>query len=181
MLQEIPVLRENVLKFGAAHDKDSHGLGVDMVHGRRIAVPFKENAMFNFPRSAMLGTALLGAALMLPAQANAIELSGAWTTEADLCGRVFTKKGRGIGFAELSDLVDSGFIIEGNRLRGKSTRCTITSKKQDGDNLELGTSCAASVMNQKLHFSLKVIDDNNLARQFPDIPGVTLKYKRCAL
>lgn len=137
--------------------------------------------MFDFPRLAMLGAALFGAALMLPAQANAIELSGAWATEADLCSRVFTKKGNGIMFAELSDLFGSGFIIEGNRIRGKSARCTITSRKQDGDNLELGASCATSIMNQNVRFSLKVIDDNNLNRLFPDIPGMTLKYTRCAL
>ena len=36
-------------------------------------------------------------------------------------------------------------------------------------------------MNQKVGFTLKVIDDNNLDRLFPDIPGMSLKYTRCAL
>jgi hypothetical protein len=137
--------------------------------------------MFDFSRLAMLGGVLLGAALMLPARANAIELSGAWATEADLCSRVFTKKGNGIVFAELSDLFGSGFIIEGSRIRGKNARCTITSRKQDGDNLELVAACASSIMNQNVRFNLKVIDDNTLNRLFPDIPGMTLKYTRCAL
>jgi hypothetical protein len=137
--------------------------------------------MFDFPRLAKLGAVLLGTVLTLPARANAIELAGAWATEADLCSRVFTKKGNGIVFAELSDLYGSGFVIEGNRIRGKSARCTITSKKQDGDNLELAAACATSIMNQNLRFSLKVIDDNNLSRLFPEIPGMTLKYTRCAL
>jgi hypothetical protein len=136
--------------------------------------------MVDLRRLAILGFALVGAVLMLPAQAGAIDLSGAWATEADLCNRVFTKKGNGIVFAELSDLFGSGFIIEGNRIRGKSARCTITSRKQDGDNLELGASCATSIMNQKLGFSLKIIDDNTISRLFPDVPGMTLKYTRCA-
>jgi hypothetical protein len=137
--------------------------------------------MFDFRRVTMLGVVLFGTVLMLPAKADAIELSGAWATEADLCSRVFTKKGNGVVFAELSDLFGAGFIIEGNRIRGKSARCTITSKKQDGDNLELAAACATSIMNQNVRFNLKVIDDNNLNRLFPEIQGMTLKYTRCAL
>ena len=76
--------------------------------------------MFDFPRLVILGAVLSGAALMLPVRANAIELSGAWATEADLCSRVFSKKGNGVVFAELSDLFGSGFIIEGNKIRGKA-------------------------------------------------------------
>ena len=68
---------------------------------RGVARHLKENAMSEFPRLAMLGAVLFGTALMLPARANAIELSGAWATEADLCSRVFNKKGNGIVFAEL--------------------------------------------------------------------------------
>ena len=135
--------------------------------------------MFDFPRSARL-VALYGAILLLPAQASAFDLSGAWATDAGLCSRVFTKKGNEVVFAELSDLFGSGFIIEGNRIRGKSGRCTITSRKQDGDNIELAAACASSVMTQDLSFSLKIIDDNTLSRLFADIPGMTLKYVRCA-
>ena len=124
---------------------------------------------------------LFGAVLLLPAQATAFELSGAWATDAGLCGQVFTKKGNEVVFAELSDLFGSGFIIEGDRIRGKSGRCTITSRKQDGDNIELAAACASSIMTQNLNFSLKIIDDNSLSRLFPDIPGMALKYVRCSL
>lgn len=137
--------------------------------------------MFNVCRLLTTAALVLGLGGILPAQADAIELSGAWATQTDLCKLVFTKKGNGIVFAELSDLYGSGFIIEGNRIRGKAARCTITSKKQDGDNLELTTACATSIMNQNLRFKLKVIDDNNLSRLFPEIPDMTLKYTRCAL
>ena len=36
-------------------------------------------------------------------------------------------------------------------------------------------------MTQNVRLNLKVIDDNTLNRMFPDIPGMTLKYTRCAL
>ena len=135
--------------------------------------------MFDFHRLTILGA--VGMVLMLPVRASAIELSGAWATEPDLCNRVFAKKGNQVVFAELSDLFGSGFIIEGDKITGKIARCTITSRKQDGDNLALGAACATSIMTQNVHFSLKVIDDNNLNRLFPDIPGMMLKYTRCAL
>lgn len=136
--------------------------------------------MLDFPRSAKL-LALSGTLLLLPVQARAFDLSGAWATDAGLCNRVFTKKDNEVVFTELSDLFGSGFIVEGNRIRGKSGRCTITSRKQDGDGIELTAACATSIMNQDLRFNLKIIDDNSLNRLFPDIPGMTLKYVRCAL
>ena len=134
--------------------------------------------MLNIQRSAW-PLVLFGAVLLLPAQAGAFELSGAWATDAGLCSQVFAKKGDGVVFTELSDLFGSGFIIEGNQIRGKSGRCTITSRKQVGDNIELAAACASSIMTQNLSFSLKTIDDNSLSRVFPDIPGMTLKYVRC--
>jgi hypothetical protein len=119
--------------------------------------------------------------IVLPAQADAFELTGAWASQADLCKMVFTKKGNQVAFAEFSDLFGSGFIIDGNRIRGKSARCSIKSKKQEGDDLELSAACATSIMNQSVHFSLKVIDDNTVSRLFPEIPGMTLKYSRCSI
>ena len=137
--------------------------------------------MFDARRLLAITLTLFGWIMLLPVPAHAIELTGAWATQADLCNLVFTKKGNQVVFAELSDLYGSGFIVDGDRIRGKAAQCTITSRKQDGDSLELAAACATSIMNQDLHFSLKVIDANNLSRAFPEVPGMTLKYTRCAL
>jgi hypothetical protein len=101
--------------------------------------------------------------------------------QADLCKLVFTKKGNQVVFAEMSDLFGSGFIVDGSRMRGKSAQCTIKSKKQEGDGLELDAACATSIMNQSVHFSLKIIDDNNVSRSFAEIPGMSLNYSRCSI
>ncbi len=135
--------------------------------------------MFNPRRLLAIVVILLGMDVLPALEAHAIELTGAWASQADLCKLVFTKRGNGIVFAELSDLYGSGFIIEGSRIRGKAARCVITSRKQDGDNLELDASCATSIMNQKVSFGLKIIDDNNIERLFTEVPGMTLKYTRC--
>jgi len=131
-----------------------------------------------FRRFATLALAFIGT-LMPIAGAGALELSGAWATEAELCNQIFSKKGNEVVFAELSDLYGSGFVIDANRIRGKAARCTITSRKQDGENLELAAACATSIMNQSVKFQLKVVDDNNLIRLFPEVPGMSLKYTRC--
>jgi hypothetical protein len=137
--------------------------------------------MPQFIRSALAGLALFGALAPPLAQASNFELSGAWSSDGSLCGHVFTKKGNEVGFAELSDLYGSGFVINGNQIRGKSAQCTITSRKQDGDNLELSAACATAIMHQDVRFKLKVVNDNQLTRLFPDIPGMTLSYTRCKL
>jgi len=124
---------------------------------------------------------LFGLSVLQPAKVQAFELTGAWASQTDLCALVFTKKGNQVVFTELSDLFGSGFIVDGNRIRGRSTRCTIKSKKQAGDSLELSTACATSIMTSSVRFNLKIIDDNNLDRLFPEIPGMTLKYSRCSI
>ena len=124
---------------------------------------------------------LFGLNVLLPAKAQAFELTGAWASQTDLCPLVFTKKGNQVVFTELSDLFGSGFIVDGDRMRGRSTKCTIKSKTQVGDSLELSAACATSIMVSSVRFNLKIIDDNNLSRSFPEIAGMTLKYSRCSI
>ena len=112
---------------------------------------------------------------------NAFELSGAWATHADLCNLVFTKKGSEVVFAELSDLYGSGFIIHCNHITGKAARCTIESRKQDGNALQLSAACATSIMDQNVKFILKILDDDNLNRECEEVPGMSLRYSRCKI
>ena len=85
---------------------------------------------------------MFGTAMLQPA--HAAELTGVWASQGDLCKLVFTKKGNEVVFTELSDLYGSGFIIDGNRIRAKAAHCTINSRKQNGDTLELNASCAST-------------------------------------
>ena len=123
---------------------------------------------------------MLGSSIFSVAEALAFELTGAWATHTDLCSQVFTTKDGRVVYTELSELFGSGFIIEGDRIRGKAATCTIKSKKQEGDSLELSAACASSVMTQDVRFNLKVIDDNTVARSFPEISGMSINYSRCS-
>ncbi len=124
---------------------------------------------------------MFGVGLLSSAESGAFELTGAWASQADLCKLVFTKKGNQVAFAELSDLYGSGFIIDGSRIRGRSVKCTIKSRKQDGDSVELSAACASTIMTSNVNFSLKLLDDNNLVRSIPDSAGMQLKYSRCSI
>jgi len=133
--------------------------------------------VFRLPITMML----LAAGTLLPANAQAFDLSGAWASEADMCKLVFARKGNELVFAEMSDLYGSGFVIDGNNVKGKAAQCTIQSKKQEGDSIELSAACATTIMRQNVRFNLKVLDDNNIVRLFPEIEGMTLRYTRCNL
>jgi len=117
--------------------------------------------------------------LLFSSEAFAFDLSGAWTSDRALCDHVFNRKGNAVSFAELSDLYGSGFIVNGDAIKGKMAECRIKSRKQDGDITTLFASCATSIMTGEYQFSYKVLDDNSLARMFPDITGMTVNYARC--
>jgi hypothetical protein len=124
---------------------------------------------------------LLVGCLLITVPAGAIELTGAWSTDASLCTKVFKKsERRELGFGDLSDLYGSGFIIEKDRIRGKAARCTIKSRKEDGAMLHLLAACATDIMLSSVQFSLKVIDDHSISRIFPGMPGMEVTYYRCA-
>jgi len=36
-------------------------------------------------------------------------------------------------------------------------------------------------MNQNMKFNVKILDDDNLSREFEEIPGMSVKYSRCKL
>jgi hypothetical protein len=116
---------------------------------------------------------------LLSGQALAFDLSGAWTSDRELCDHVFSRKGNVVNFAELSDLYGSGFIVNGDAIKGKMANCKIQSRKQDGDVTTLVASCATSIMTGNYEFNYKVLDDNTLVRLFPDIKNMTVQYARC--
>ena len=123
-------------------------------------------------------TLLIGSALAAY-DARAVDLNGLWASDTALCDKIFTKKGKQIAFNPLSDFYGSGFIIEGNRMRGKIARCTIKSRKEDGATIQLAAQCTTSIAPQELDFSLKVIDDNTVGRLYPGVSAMQVNFHRC--
>lgn len=133
-------------------------------------------------RNLILATAIATGTVVLPLQKlNAFELTGAWATSEDKCGKVFARKGRAnqVNFTNFSGVHGGGFIADANRLRGKSESCLIKSKKESDQSLNLVVTCAKGVMLSSVQFFLKILDKNTISREFPGMEGMEVKYYRC--
>jgi hypothetical protein len=124
-----------------------------------------------------------GSVLLSPSAVMAFELTGAWATSADQCGKVFARKGRAnhVNFTNFSGVYGGGFIAEANRVRGKFESCLIKSRKDSDQSVNLVVACASGIMLSNVQFFLKVIDDNTISREFPGMEGMEVKYHRCRI
>ena len=122
---------------------------------------------------------LLGSLLLMAGRADAFDLNGAWASAADQCAKVFARQGGRLGFTEMSDVYGGGFIIDGDQIIGKFARCRIKARKDDGMNVNLIAACATDIMLSSVQFSLKELDANSVARLFPGIEEMEIRYHRC--
>jgi hypothetical protein len=139
--------------------------------------------MIKSARLSILAAALVGALFAMSQEASAFDLAGAWATKADQCNKVFARKGRAnqVDFTNFSGAFGGGFIAEPNRLRSKFDSCSIKSRKEDAENVNLVVACSKGLMFSNVQFFLKVIDDNTITRQFPGVDGMDVNYYRCTI
>lgn len=110
----------------------------------------------------------------------ATDLNGAWATDVSVCNKVFANKSGAITFVADSDQFGGGFILEGNKLRGQLQTCTIKARKQDGNLVHFIAACANDIMASNVQFSVRLIDDDTIARIFPGMGDeLNMKYSRC--
>lgn len=117
----------------------------------------------------------------MAASARAADLDGAWTNDRDNCAKVFTKQGDKITLSTNADFYGSGFVIDGNIIRGKSAICKIKSMSQKGNKIAISAACATDVMLSDTRFSVTLGPDGRLTRSFPGMPEMTMDYFRCSL
>ena len=134
-------------------------------------------------RRLVLAAAVAGSTMISPKGVNAFELAGAWATSAEQCGKVFARKGRAnqISFSNFSGVYGGGFIAEANRLRGKFESCSVKSRKESGQIINLVVACASGIMLSNVQFFLKVIDNDTVSREFPGMDGMEVTYHRCQI
>ena len=131
----------------------------------------------------MLAATLVGALFAMSQEAIAFDLAGAWATKADQCNKVFARKGRAkeVDFTNFSGAFGGGFIAEPNRLRSKFDTCSIKSRKENGQDINLVVACSKGLMFTTVQFFLKTVDDNTITRQFPGVEGMDVTYHRCGI
>jgi hypothetical protein len=135
--------------------------------------------MTRYRKLSAIVAGLLGSTMTWSEQASALDLNGAWASDADNCKQVFTRKGNRWAFSENSDVYGSGFIIEGDQIVGKSGRCQIKVRKDNGSQTNLIAACASDIMSQSMQFSLKEVDANTVTRVFPGMDGMDINFSRC--
>lgn len=92
----------------------------------------------------VLPVLLAGCALCVT-HAEAFDLNGAWAGDASMCKKIFVKKKSSVSIARNSDLYGSGFIVEGDKIRGEMAVCAIKSRKEDVGTLNLVAVCSADI------------------------------------
>jgi hypothetical protein len=112
--------------------------------------------------------------------ANALDLNGAWVSDADNCAKVFVRQGSQFGFTDMSDVYGGGFIINGDQIVGKFARCRIKARKDSGPYVNLVAACATDIMLSSVQFSLKELDADSLVRLFPGMDNMEIRYHRCS-
>jgi hypothetical protein len=114
--------------------------------------------------------------------ANAFDLDGAWTPDAENCGKVFAKRNNEIQISRRADFFGGGFVVKGNKIRGPFLTCTIDHRSEDGAMVNLLASCAAvAVPLSPIQFSLRIENDDKITRVFSSFPGISISYVRCKL
>ena len=130
-------------------------------------------------RKAALSALAISVCLAVPGAAVAFDLNGAWASDADNCSKVFVRKGSQVTFTDMSDVYGGGFIIEGDQIVGKFARCKIKAKKENGPNINLIAACATDIMLSSVQFSVKELDADSIARLFPGMEDMEIRYHRC--
>ena len=135
--------------------------------------------MTDFRELSATAALLLGSLLATSGGAGAVDLNGAWATSADQGDKVFTRQGGKLGFTEMSDVYGGGFIVDGDQMVGKFARCKIKARKENGPNINLIAACATDIMLSSVQFSVKELDANSIARLFPGMEDMEVRYHRC--
>ena len=126
------------------------------------------------------GIACVTMVLLQSVAANATDLNGAWANDSSVCDKIFQKKKNVISIKRDSDLYGSGFIVDGNQLRGKVAKCTIKSRKEEGQLVNLIAVCSTDIALSTVQFSLQVDGENKVTRVFPGLPEMSVSYVRCS-
>src|SRR5260370_40381843 len=107
---------------------------------------------------------LLGSLLVMAGRADALDLNGAWASDANQCAKVFVRQGGKLGFTEMSDVYGGGFIIDGDQIIGKFARCRIKARKDAGIHVHLIAACATDIMLSSVQFSGGELDAHSVGR-----------------
>ena len=118
---------------------------------------------------------------LIGAQAIAADITGIWSTNTRDCDKVFVRQGAKTSFAQDALLNGSGFIAEGDELRGPTATCRIKRRTIDGAITHMLAACATDIMLSDVQFSVKSVGRDEIVRLFPGMPEISTTYHRCSM
>jgi hypothetical protein len=113
--------------------------------------------------------------------AHAADIDGIWVSDTSVCSKAFEKSGSRVSFSKNAGIYVSGFIIDGNQIRGKIANCTIKLRKEQGTVVNLIAVCSTDIAIDTIQFRLRMDGPNKIIREFPGLPGLEMSYERCSL
>jgi hypothetical protein len=134
--------------------------------------------MLNFSTAGSGRGTLLGAVLIL-GLSTVQDASGLWANQPEACESIFVKTAKGVDFAPTADFHGSGFIIQGDVIRGKTATCKVRKRARQGKVITITATCTSDVMVGDTTFRLRVDDPDSIVRLVPGLPELDTKYMRC--
>ena len=137
------------------------------------------------PAAAPLGSAIIPSAVASKyskvREGKGADFTGAWTTDASTCNKVFVKSGGRISFTKDSELISGGLIFQGKEVQGTGSTCRIKTTKEDGEVTHMVLACATTIMLSDVPFSVRRVNADEIFRMFPNMPGMEIPYYRCPM
>jgi hypothetical protein len=137
------------------------------------------------PAAAPLGSAIIPSAVASNSskvrEGKSADFTGAWTTDASACKKVFVKSGARISFTKDSELIGGGLIFQGKEIQGTGANCQIKTTKADGEMTHMILACATTLMRSDEKISFRSVKADEILRMFPNMPGMETKYYRCPM
>ena len=137
------------------------------------------------PAAAPLGSAIIPSAVASNSskvrEGKSADFTGAWTTDASACKKVFVKSGARISFTKNSELIGGGLIFQGKEIQGTGANCQIKTTKEDGEMTHMILACATTLMRSDEKISFRSVKADEILRMFPNMPGMETKYYRCPM
>jgi hypothetical protein len=85
-----------------------------------------------------------------------------------------------ISFTRDADFYGSGFIFEGDKIKGKMATCNIKSRKQNGDVLNMVATCSTDIaLLSTTQLSVRIDDQGKITRLIPGMQDMETTYFRC--
>src|SRR5215467_11864501 len=83
---------------------------------------------------------------------DAADINGVWASDAAQCKNMFEMTGNSVSFSKDADLHGSGFIVEGNQLRGKMATCTVKARKDEDLVVNIVAVCSSDIAISTVQF-----------------------------